>query len=104
LIAAEKFELCGKYLDGDKAIRRQIQMFEHHREMVKDRRFGADIGEFGEKTFRQEAATMVAILVKCKREEEAKRVAEMARTAWDDAELRKALDQALQGELPKRRP
>jgi hypothetical protein len=102
LIAAEKFELCGKYLDGDKAIRRQIQMFEHHQEMVKDRRFGADIGEFGEKTFRKEAATTVAILVKRKREEEAKRVAEKARAAWDDAELHAALDKALKGELPER--
>jgi hypothetical protein len=102
LIAAKKFELCGKYLDGDKAMRLQIQTFEHHREMVKDPRFGADIGEFGEKMFRKEAATMVAILVKCDREAEAKRVAEKARAAWDDAELHAALDKALEGVLPKR--
>jgi hypothetical protein len=55
LIAAEKFELCGKYLDGDKAIERHIEMLEHNRELVKDPRFGADIGEFGEQTFRSEA-------------------------------------------------
>jgi hypothetical protein len=103
LIAAEKYALCGKYLNGDKAIALEILKFEHNRELVKDPRFGADIGEFGERTFRSEAPTLVAVLMKCDREEEAKRVAEKARAAWDDAELHAALEKALEGELPKRK-
>jgi hypothetical protein len=103
LIAAEKFELCGKYINGDKAIALEILKFEHHRELAKDpRRADPDIGEFGERTFRREAATLVAILVKCNRVEEAKRVAQKARAAWEDAELHAALEKALEGHFPDR--
>ncbi len=100
LIADGKFELCGKYLNGDKLIASRIYLLEHDRERAKNPRYARQLAH-SEQTFRREAVTMVAILVKCKREEEAKRVAEKARAAWDDAELREALDKALKGELPK---
>jgi hypothetical protein len=101
LIAAGKFELCGKYLNGDKLIAGRIYLLEHDRERGKNPRYARQLAH-SEETFRREAATTVAILVKCNREEEAERVAEMARTAWDDAELREVLEKALKGELPER--
>jgi hypothetical protein len=101
LIAAKKYRLCGKYIDGDKAIGREIEKLEHYRQLANDQRFGPDITRHGEDAFRKRAPTIVAILVKCGREEESSRVAEEARKAWDDASPHDALDRALKGELPK---
>ena len=101
LIAGKEFKLCGKYIKGDDALEREIEMFAHYRKMAKDERFGARIGRRGEESFREDAATIVAILVKCGREDEAKRAAAKAREAWDDELLHEALDKALLGELPE---
>jgi hypothetical protein len=103
LIDAKKFKLCGKYIKGDEAIEREIEMFEHHREIAKDPRFGARMARYGEESFHKDAATIVAILAKCGREEESKRAAAKAHEAWNDEQFHKALDSAIEGELPKDR-
>ena len=59
---------------------------------------------FGERSFRHGAATIVLILVKNDKADEAKELAQQARDAWDDKKLNDELDRALEGKTPKAFP
>lgn len=103
LVTAERFDVCGEFLDAERAMEREIDSFKHNNKLA-DERFGKMHRSFGEKSFRHGAATIVVILAKNGKTDEAKKLAQQARDAWDDEKLHEALDQALEGTPPKAFP
>ncbi|WP_428307366.1 hypothetical protein [Lacipirellula sp.] len=103
LIDADRFDVCGEFLDAEREMELQILGYEHNMKIAEER-FGKQHRRFGEQRFRAEAAKIVFILVKNDRADEAKELAQQARDAWDDEKLNKALDEALAGKKPKAYP
>lgn len=103
LLAADRFDVCGEFLDAESEMDLQIHGYKHNMKLA-DERFGERLRKFGEQRFRTSAATIVVILVKNDRADEAKRLAQQARDAWDDEELNKMLEEALAGKKPKAFP
>ena len=103
LIDADRFDVCGEFLDAEQEMDLQISGYEHNMKIAKER-FGEQHRRYGEQRFRAEAARIVFILAKTDRADEAKELAQQARDAWDDEKLNKALDEALAGKKPKAFP
>jgi hypothetical protein len=93
LIRTKRYELCGKYIDADRAFDRFVRL----REALAGMQMTPG---FKEKSFSTNMATLVGLLAASGRKEDAARIAEKARALSDDAEYRKALDAALNGEVP----
>lgn len=91
LIRAGKIELAAKYADPDELRRAR-------RTMELDRRLGHD---FGERKFRHTIPMLVALLVTRGDQAEAKAVADEALKIMNDPELKKLLDEALEGKIPE---
>jgi rubrerythrin len=103
LLDAERFDVCGEFLDAEREMELAITGYKHNMKLA-DERFGERHRKFGERSFREGAATIVFILVKNDRADDAKELAQQARDAWDDEKLNEALDQALEGTPPKAFP
>lgn len=103
LVRAEQFDLCGEFLDAERRMEQEIELYELNMKLAKEKeeRRGKHQQSFGERRFRHGAATIVLILVKNGKVDEAKELAQQARDAWDDKQLNEALDQALAGKPPK---
>ncbi len=99
LIEAKEYALCGKYVEPIKDFENILRLYQLSQRTQKNRA----IDEQLKKLFRNQTATLIALLVICERKEEAEVVAGMARDAWDDAEYFKAINKALAGEMPKPR-
>lgn len=106
LLAADRFDVCSEFLDAEYEMELKINGYKLNMKLAdeRDERFGERLRKFGERSFRNGAATIVVILVKNDRADEAKRLAQQARDAWDDEELNKTLDEALAGKKPKEFP
>jgi hypothetical protein len=106
LVDAERFDVCGEFLDAKRAMEREIKGYEMNLKFAKEREgeHGERLRDFGEQKFRHDAATIVVILAKNGKTDEAKELAQQARDAWDDKQLNEALDQALAGTPPKAYP
>lgn len=106
LVKAERFDLCDEFLDADRRMEQEIELYKRHMDFAKERegRIKNHMQSFGERSFRHGAATVVAILAKNGKAEEAKVLAQEARDAWDDKQLNEALDRALEGTPPKAFP
>jgi hypothetical protein len=103
LVDAERFDVCGEYLNAELAMERAIDGYQRNMKLA-DEKFGEKHRSFGEQNFRHDAATVVVILAKNGKVDEAKELAQQARGAWDDEQLNAALDQALEGKPPKAFP
>lgn len=101
LVATEDYRLAGKYVEPD--------MFDGASDAFQaSLDHAADVeGEhgklhraFAEKSFTNEAATLIALLVVNDRKAEAEAVAAKARDAWNDPAFHEAIDSALAGAVP----
>lgn len=96
LLKNDRFDVCGEFLDAEQAMDSEINGYKRHTKL-EDERHGERLQKFGERRFRNGAATIVLILVKNDRADEAKKLAQQARDAWDDEQLNADLDAALEG-------
>ncbi len=102
LIKHKEYELCGKYIDPEADVERIGESYAQGLTMTK--RFGKAHQDFVDKKVVNEAATLVAILVKTDRVDEAKEAAKKLKGFVTDAKLSKKLkrelDAALDGTVP----
>lgn len=101
LVKDQAYELYVKYVDPQRDFLQMKHLYELNLQMAKDPKFGAHLAEFGEKTFRNGSATLVAVLAVNDRKAEAEEIAALAKKALDDAQFQKELDSALAGKVPK---
>ena len=104
LIAAEEYQLCGRYIDPDKSfqliLRAYRAMKPYTRDLIRDKSYQ----EFREWCFSHESATLVGLLKLNNRSVDADRIAMEALKEWDDPGFKQQLDGAKNGELPKPYP
>ncbi len=102
LIKQKEYELCGKYIDPEKDVARIGESYSFGLTMVK--RFGQPHQDFIEKKVVNDAAMLVAILVKNDRVPEAKKAADELKGFVTDARLSRKLtqelDAAMEGTVP----
>lgn len=101
LILDEAYEIYVKYVDAKRNFLQMKHLYELDQQMAEDSQFGASLAEHGTKTFRNESATLVAILVVNDRKTEAEEIAALARKVLDDASFQRELDAALSGTVPQ---
>jgi len=100
LVEAKEYALCGKYLDPDRTFERELRFYTEHKTRATEENT-KEFRNFVEKSFTNEVATLVAILVVNGRQADAERIAGKAREAWDDRAFREAIDRAMKGEVPR---
>ena len=102
LIKSEEYELCGKYIDPDKDVARIGENYRHGLQMTN--RFGRSYQDYVDRKFVNDAAMLIAILVKNDRLPEAKEAEEKLKGFVTDAKLsnklESALDAAMNGTVP----
>lgn len=102
LIKYKEYELCGKYIDPETDVARIGDSYTQGLEMST--RFGKEHQNFVEKKVVNQAAILVAILVKNDRLPEAKEAANQLKRFVTDAKLsvklKRELDLALDGKVP----
>ncbi|MHC4540369.1 MAG: redoxin family protein [Planctomycetota bacterium] len=101
LINAKEYKLCEKYIDPKRSFPRMIENFRLHKRLAKDSRYEASSLEFANKKFKNDAATLVALLAVNGRQAEAEEIAGDAKEEWNDASFHAEIDNALQGNVPK---
>lgn len=105
LIKAKEYALCGKYLRPDESVNDSLELFKL--QSKTDPRFADEMKDYRDRSFIEEGATLVALLVINDRKEEAEQTAAKLKTVEADADfhekLAAALDKALAGELPAAR-
>lgn len=101
LVTAKEYALCGKYIQTDKFYQSAVENF---RSMLKFEsehpRVGPRNQSFAKQSFPNRCCTLVALLVKNNRLDEAKKVAADAAKEFDDADFKAQLEKALKGEVP----
>lgn len=101
LVTTKEYALCGKYLQTDKFYQSAVENF---RSMLKFEsehpRVGSKNFSFAKQSFPNSCCTLVALLVKNNRLDEAKKVAADAAKEFDDADFKAQLEKALKGEVP----
>jgi hypothetical protein len=107
LIAAREYVLFAKHIKPGESVDEVVQSLNGMRQIAKDPRFAAmvELGDHAEERYVNEAATLVAILIKADRLEDAADAVVVLRKQEGDAEflskLAEALDRALDGEVPE---
>ena len=101
LVKSKDYALYIKYTDVKRDYLQMRQIFEVNLQMAEDKRFGPNLAEFANKSFRNESATLVAILTVNDRKQEASEIATLAKKQLDEPEFHKELDAALTGTVPK---
>jgi hypothetical protein len=100
LVAARKYRLCGKYLDPDRSLDRSVRLYSETKRLTAGSEYEKQTREVADKTFTNDVATLVALLVLNRRQADAERIAAEARKVWDAPAFGKILDRALKGEVP----
>lgn len=101
LVKDRKYELCGEYIDPKQDSPRMIERFRQGKQLAKDAGFGARHLDFVNRKFTNDAATLIGLLAVNGRQAEAEEVARDAKNEWDDMSFHKAIDDALQGNVPE---
>ena len=101
LIKAGEIKLCSKYVDPKKDYPRLVMLYRENLRLADDPKFGEELKKFGQRSFSNEVATLVALLAVSDRKTDAEHIAADAKTVWADKEFADALDKALKGEVPK---
>ncbi len=101
LVRQQEYALCGKYLEPKKQLEMAIDNYESMLKFESDRTDTASRPpDIARKAFVQRATTLVALLVRNDRTEEANWVAEAARLHLSDEAFKHDLDSALTGKVP----
>ena len=104
LINRTQYQLCGKYIDPERDIKRIGENYARGLKLAEDR-FGERHREFIEKSFLNSSMTLVALLVQNDRGAEAENAAKTAKGFVEDPALQKKLngqmESALKGTVPK---
>lgn len=102
LIKYKEYEMCGKYIDPETDVERIGDSYTQGLTMTQ--KFGKDYQNFVDKQIVNQAAILVAILVKNDRVPEAKEAANQLKVFVTDAKLstklKRELDAALDGKVP----
>lgn len=101
LIRAKKFEVCGKYIDPEKDFASSAERYNAELELAEQPKFGDSMQDFAQKSFSNEVATLVALLVVGDRKGEAAEVAAKAKEVWKNDGFAAELDRALEGTVPE---
>ena len=101
LIKDKAYKLFVKYVDPKRDFLQMKHLYELNQRMAEDPKFGSSLSEHGSKTFRNDCATLVAILVVNDRKAEADEIATLAKKELDDAQFQIELEAALSGIVPK---
>jgi hypothetical protein len=100
LIRAQKYELCGKYIDPDNEYPQYVKHFKSMLEFAKDSRYDKRAEDFAYNNFSNDVSTLVALLAVNNRKEEAKQITEKAMLEWNDEGFAAELSAALEGKMP----
>jgi hypothetical protein len=100
LIKAKEYHLCGGYIEADTSFHRILDLYRENKRIAQDPKFGKKMQEFGEKSFANGTATLVALLVVNGRKADADRIAVEALTEWDDPKFKKQIEKAKHGDVP----
>ena len=103
LIAGKEYRLAGKYADPA-SIDTAAEGYRSTARLSERDGFGPELREHAERSFRNDAATLVALLVLNDRRDEAEEVARKARAVFISTALDRSLDRALKGEIPPAYP
>jgi beta-lactamase regulating signal transducer with metallopeptidase domain len=98
LIKSGEFELCGKYLKPEN-FKRILANFQYHKDRAANKT-DSHFLNFGENKFRNEAASLIALLVVNGDQAAAERIAGETLRAWDDPKLKTMVEAALRGDVP----
>lgn len=101
LVKSKEYKICGSYLDADGAYKRMLGMFRENDRLIKDARFKKELADFGRKSFSNQVATLVALLVLNDRRDEANRIADKAIKEFDAPEFAEQLEKAKKGHVPE---
>jgi hypothetical protein len=102
LIEAKEYRLCGKYLDPDRSLKRMVNLYRETTKIASEYQdeFAAELRDQSTKSFSNEVATLVALLVLNDRAADADRIASEAMKEWSDVGFREQLEKARKGEVP----
>ena len=100
LIKDKAYELYAKYIRPKRDFDQMKKLYELNLKMAENPQFGPRIAEHGTKTFRNNSATLVAVLAVNKRDQEAKEFAALAKQVLEDEDFSKEIDAALTGTVP----
>ena len=107
LLKGKHFELLLHHMNPEKELERQMRWFRISEEMTNERKDDGHhdhrvlLLHFKERKFTNDSATFVAILAMAGETERATKIAEQAKEFRDVPELHKAIDEALEGKVPK---
>jgi hypothetical protein len=97
LIRASEHSLCGKYLEPKECLSRAIESYHFRRSVEASSTFR----ELSASRFERDMATLVALLIRNERGDEAKEIAELATKTLDSDRFRERLSSALAGNVPE---
>ncbi len=103
LVRFGEYEVCHQYLDADRAIDRIIDLYPFLSDGSAAESASESQDEYAEKKFRNEAATVIALLVVAGRLDRAQEIANRILGVKDDDSVRQIVDRALTGEFPPQR-
>jgi hypothetical protein len=98
LLRAKEYQLCGKYLRPEEDWLSAAHIYQLNKRFAEQGM--PELTEFSEKSFTNEVATLLALLVVNGRQNEAEKIAQKARLEWDSPTFHAALDSALGGSVP----
>jgi hypothetical protein len=104
LIRRQEYALCGKYLDPEKQLGSAVYRYQINTKLeLEFAESRPELPKTATMWFVQEAATLIALLVKNGRPEDASWVARTALAQLDDQSFRPAFDAAHEGNIPTSR-
>lgn len=101
LLQAREYRFCGKFIHAQDMFDWSLKRFNEKKHLAEDPKYGINLRAFGEKSFTNEVAILVALLAINDREDEAARVASDALTEFEDADFEKLLEAAMGGSVPE---
>ncbi len=100
LVKDNAYELYVKYVDAKHDFLQMKHIYEMNKQMAENPKFGKNMADHGEKTFRNNTATLVAILAINKRNLDASEIATLAKKEISDVKFHQELEAALAGTVP----
>lgn len=100
LVRAKAYPLCGKYLEPQKKLQREIELRRMNLKLEAEQANQKDMPAFANPRFSNQTELLVSLLMQNGRKEEAAKIAAEALKEWDDAEFRAGMAEALKGRVP----
>ena len=99
LVRAKEFELCGRYIKGEERFMKIRKLYRVNLRLARDPEVGADYADFARKSFSEKTVRLVALLVRNRREPEAKKIVTRAKRIWPDKSFATRLTLAMRGQF-----